>query len=176
MSFEHAGPMSSEHARLCIACQEPADAADRFCSHCGAPLPVAQDHSEPAAESTFLGTAGPHSSGSIPVVGSGYVTGIAPGASVLVVSRGANAGSSYLLTGDIVVAGRAPDADLFLDDITVSRQHAEFRRVGAGWTLSDTNSLNGTYVNRGRVESVSLSPGDEVQIGKYRFVYLIGGE
>lgn len=168
--------MSSDPARHCVACQEPADATDRFCSHCGAPLPIADEHAEGSVESTFLGTAGPHSSGSIPVVGSGYVSGITPGAAVLVVSRGANAGSSYLLTGDIVVAGRAPDADLFLDDITVSRQHAEFQREGGEWTLRDTNSLNGTYVNRGRVESVALAPGDEVQIGKYRFVYLIGGE
>jgi pSer/pThr/pTyr-binding forkhead associated (FHA) protein len=109
-------------------------------------------------------------------VGSGYVTGIAPGSAVLVVSRGTGAGSSYLLTGDIVVAGRAPDADLFLDDITVSRRHAEFLRDGESWTIRDTDSLNGTYVNRHRVESTTLQPGDEVQIGKYRFAYLIGGE
>ena len=167
--------MTSEQTRHCVACQEPADAEDRFCSHCGAPLPIGDERVEGATESTFLGTAGPHSSGSIPVVGSGYVSGVAPGTSVLVVSRGANAGSSYLLTGDIVVAGRAPEADLFLDDITVSRHHAEFRRDGEAWTLRDTNSLNGTYVNRGRVDEVPLSAGDEVQIGKYRFVYLIGG-
>ena len=97
-------------------------------------------------------------------------------ASVLVVSRGIGAGSSYLLTGDIVVAGRAPDADLFLDDVTVSRRHAEFRREPHGWVLRDTESLNGTYVNRSRVDSRPLVPGDEVQIGKYRFVYLVGGE
>lgn len=168
--------MTSDQVRLCVACQEPADAGDRFCSHCGAPLPIIEGHDDPASEATFLGTAGPHSSGAIPAVGSGYVSGIAPGTSVLVVSRGANAGSSYLLTGDIVVAGRAPDADLFLDDITVSRNHAEFRRENDTWNLRDTNSLNGTYVNRSRVDSVDLAPGDEVQIGKYRFVYLIGGE
>lgn len=166
--------MSDDHGqRLCITCSEPAEAGDRFCSHCGAPLPV---DAEAPEESTFLGTAGPHSSGAIPAVGSGYVTGIAPGSAVLVVSRGAGAGSSYLLTGDIVVAGRAPDADLFLDDITVSRKHAELRRDGATWSIRDTDSLNGTYVNRQRVDSITLQPGDEVQIGKYRFAYLIGGE
>ena len=166
--------MSVEHGpRTCLACAEPAEDNDRFCSHCGAPLPVDAESPE---ESTFLGTAGPHSSGAIPAVGSGYVTGIAPGSAVLVVSRGAGAGSSYLLTGDIVVAGRAPDADLFLDDITVSRRHAELLRDGSSWTIRDADSLNGTYVNRHRVESTALQPGDEVQIGKYRFVYLIGGE
>jgi hypothetical protein len=166
--------MNPESPRTCRSCGESADLDDRFCSHCGAALPPVGDAAE--AESTFLGMTGPHSSGSIPVVGSGYVTGISPGASVLVVSRGSNAGASYLLSGDIVVAGRAPDADLFLDDITVSRNHAEFQRDVDGWRLIDTDSLNGTYVNRTRVDSVLLKPSDEVQIGKYRFVYLIGGE
>jgi hypothetical protein len=167
---------TGESRRSCITCGEAADPDDRFCSHCGAPLPVPDESGDGAMDSTFLGTAGPHSSGSIPVVGSGYVTGITPGSSVLVVSRGANAGASFLLSGDIVVAGRAPDSDLFLDDITVSRHHAEFRRDGQTWILKDADSLNGTYVNRSRVDSVTLNPGDEVQIGKYRFVYLIGGE
>ena len=156
----------------CPACGEPAEDRDRFCSRCGAPLPAGDD----PRESTFLRTHDPHSSGSLPAVGTGIVTGVEPGASVLVVSRGIGAGSSYLLTGDIVVAGRAPDADLFLDDVTVSRRHAEFRREPHGWVLRDTESLNGTYVNRSRVDSRPLVPGDEVQIGKYRFVYLVGGE
>lgn len=123
-----------------------------------------------------MGTAGPHSSGALPAVGSGYVTGVDPGSSVLVVSRGPGAGASYLLTGDIVTAGRSPEADLFLDDITVSRHHVEFRRTGATWTIYDRHSLNGTYVNRERVDEYVLQPGDEVQIGKYRFAYLVGGE
>lgn len=168
--------MTSEPRRACITCGEAADSSDRFCSHCGAPLPIPDDAEQGAIDSTFLGTAGPPSSGSIPVVGTGYVTGVPAGSSVLVVSRGSNAGASFLLSGDIVVAGRAPDSDLFLDDITVSRKHAEFRRDGQTWTLTDADSLNGTYVNRSRVDTVTLNPGDEVQIGKYRFVYLIGGE
>lgn len=167
---------SGQPSRACLTCGESADPQDRFCSRCGAPLPIPEEAAAGGLDSTFLGTAGPHSSGSIPVVGSGYVTGITPGASVLVVSRGANAGASFLLSGDIVVAGRAPESDLFLDDITVSRHHAEFRRDGQAWILKDADSLNGTYVNRSRVDSVTLKPGDEVQIGKYRFAYLIGGE
>jgi len=123
-----------------------------------------------------MGTSGPHSSGALPAVGSGFVTGVEPGASVLVVSRGPGAGASYLLTGDIITAGRSPDADLFLDDITVSRHHAQFLRAGQHWQVQDGHSLNGTYVNRERVEKHTLAPGDEVQIGKYRFAFLVGGE
>jgi hypothetical protein len=160
--------------RSCFSCGQPADDGDRFCSQCGAPLPVTAV--EAPAETTSMGTAGPASSGALPAVGSGYVTGVDAGASVLVVSRGPGAGSSYLLTGDIVTAGRSPEADLFLDDITVSRHHVEFRRAGQSWSVADQDSLNGTYVNRQRVEKHTLQPGDEVQIGKYRFAYLVGGE
>jgi pSer/pThr/pTyr-binding forkhead associated (FHA) protein len=85
-------------------------------------------------------------------------------------------GASYLLVGDLVTAGREPDSDLFLDDVTVSRRHAELRRMAHGWLLRDVGSLNGTYVNRQRIEEVALAPGDEVQIGKYRFAYLVGGD
>lgn len=130
---------------------------------------------EQATEQTSM-EHGPASTGSLPAVGTGIISGVESGQAVLVVRRGAGEGTSYLLTGDVVVAGRAPDADLFLDDVTVSRNHAEFRREEDGWRLRDTESLNGTYVNRHRVDDRLLSPGDEVQIGKYRFVYLIGGD
>lgn len=153
----------------CPSCGTPAEPEDRFCSRCGHALAASP------AEETFVGTSGPASSGALPAVGSGIAAGIAPGASVLVVRRGAGEGQSYLLTGDIVTAGRSPESDLFLDDITVSRQHAEFRREGPGWILRDAGSLNGTYVNRARVDERLLVAGDEVQIGKYRFVYLVGG-
>ena len=154
----------------CPACGPATDHEDRFCASGGHRLAASP------VDETFVGGSGPGTSGALPAVGSGIAAGVAPGASVLVVRRGAGAGQSYLLTGDIVVAGRAADADLFLDDITVSRRHAEFRRGEQGWTLHDADSLNGTYVNRSRVDSVALKPGDEVQIGKYRFAYLIGGE
>ncbi len=67
----------------------------------------------------------------------------------------------------MVGAGRHPDSEIFLDDVTVSRRHAEFRRSGTGYTVGDVGSLNGTYVNRDRIDSVELNDGDEVQIGKY---------
>ena len=74
----------------------------------------------------------------------------------------------------MITAGRHPDSDIFLDDVTVSRRHAEFRREGSGYTVHDVGSLNGTYVNRERVEAATLSNGDEVQIGKFRLVFIAG--
>jgi pSer/pThr/pTyr-binding forkhead associated (FHA) protein len=67
--------------------------------------------------------------------------------------------------------GRSPDCDIFLDDVTVSRRHAEFVRVADGFSVRDVGSLNGTYVNRERIDEATLAGGDEVQVGKYRLVY-----
>ena len=97
-----------------------------------------------------------------------------PGTALLVVRRGPNAGSRFLLDHDITTAGRHRDSDIFLDDVTVSRRHAEFRREGSGYTVHDVGSLNGTYVNRERIEEAPLNGGDEVQIGKFRLVFLTG--
>jgi pSer/pThr/pTyr-binding forkhead associated (FHA) protein len=91
---------------------------------------------------------------------------------ILVVKRGPNAGSRYPLVGDVTRAGRHPESDIFLDDITVSRRHAEFIRRDGEYSVRDVGSLNGTYVNRERIEEVQLSSGDEVQIGKFKLVYL----
>jgi len=92
------------------------------------------------------------------------------------VQRGPNAGSRFLLDVDVVTAGRHPDSDIFLDDVTVSRRHAEFRRDPYGVKVRDVGSLNGTYVNRDRIDEVLLNNGDEVQIGKYRLVYYASGQ
>ena len=148
-------------------CTHPVDPGDRFCRVCGAPV---------AEDITSYGVGGPSSTGSLPPVGSGVAPDVSPGEAVLVVRRGMGEGASYLLTGDLVTAGREPDSDLFLDDVTVSRRHAELRRMSEGWLLRDVGSLNGTYVNRRRIEEAPLAPGDEVQIGKYRFTYLVGGD
>ena len=98
------------------------------------------------------------------------------GAGVLVVTRGPNIGARYLLGGDVVKAGRHPESDIFLDDITVSRRHAEFRRGAFGDEVRDVGSLNGTYVNRERIEQAELKSGDVVQIGKFKLVYLPAAE
>jgi hypothetical protein len=96
------------------------------------------------------------------------------GSALLVVRRGPNAGSRFVLDVDLITAGRHPDSDIFLDDVTVSRRHAQFVRVGSGYAVKDVGSLNGTYVNRHRIDEAQLAGGDEVQIGKYRLVYLVG--
>ena len=101
----------------------------------------------------------------------GAVEALVPGTALLVVQRGPNAGSRYVLETDLTTAGRHPDADVFLDDVTVSRRHAEFRRDAEGFRVVDVGSLNGTYVNRQRIDDALLSGGDEVQIGKYRLLY-----
>jgi pSer/pThr/pTyr-binding forkhead associated (FHA) protein len=104
----------------------------------------------------------------------GRVPSLPPGIALLVVRRGPNAGARFLLDHDVTTSGRHPDSDIFLDDVTVSRRHAEFHRGGTGFTVRDVGSLNGTYVNRERVESATLSNGDEVQIGKFRLVFIAG--
>jgi hypothetical protein len=96
------------------------------------------------------------------------------GRGVLIVKRGPNAGSKFFLDTDETTVGRHQESDIFLDDITVSRSHAEIRREGDGFTLLDVGSLNGTYVNRERVEKADLRAGDEVQIGKFKLVFLTG--
>jgi len=109
-------------------------------------------------------------------VGLGGLEGLGSGSALLVVKRGPNAGSRFQLDKEVVSAGRHPQSDIFLDDVTVSRRHAEFRRTAQGYEVSDVGSLNGTYVNREPIESSSLSNGDEVQIGKFRLVFLIGNQ
>ena len=96
------------------------------------------------------------------------------GAAVLVVRKGPNEGSTYVLDAEVTRAGRHPDSDIFLDDITVSRRHAEIVRRADGFHVVDVGSLNGTYVNRDRVEEAKLGNGDELQIGKFKLVFFTG--
>ena len=102
----------------------------------------------------------------------GGVEGLPEGAALLVVKRGPNAGARFLLDQDTTTAGRHPEADIFLDDVTVSRRHAEFRRNAGEFEVVDVGSLNGTYVNREPRNSQALSTGDEIQIGKFRLVFI----
>lgn len=95
---------------------------------------------------------------------------------LLVIKRGPDAGTRFLLNRDEVTAGRHPSSDICLDDITVSRQHARFTRTDQGFEVTDVGSLNGTYINRESVDTGLLSNGDEVQIGKFRLVYLTGDD
>jgi len=99
------------------------------------------------------------------------VSALPVGSALLIVRRGAGVGSRFLLDQDVTVAGRHPDADIFLDDVTVSRKHAEFIRSGNRFTVTDLGSMNGTYAVGSRVDSADLSHGDEVQIGKFRMTF-----
>ncbi|RJP31218.1 MAG: FHA domain-containing protein [Actinobacteria bacterium] len=96
------------------------------------------------------------------------------GSALLVIRKGPDAGMSFTINRDVIVVGRHPESDIFLDDITVSRRHAEIRREGFTFNLLDTGSLNGTYLNRERIEASPLENGDEVQIGKFRLLFFAG--
>ena len=99
------------------------------------------------------------------------VDSLHPGTALLIVLRGPNTGARFLLDDAEVTTGRGPKSDIFLDDVTVSRQHATFERTGGQFVVKDIGSLNGTYVNRERIDESVLRTGDEVQIGKYRLVF-----
>ncbi|MCW2764786.1 MAG: Forkhead-associated protein [Nocardioides sp.] len=175
---------------FCTVCgkQNPDDA--RFCAQCGARL-VGADSPTPAAdqpldESTATATiqigVGDTSSKietsdrQLNPVDAAAVDALPAGHALLVVQRGPGSGSRFLLDADVISAGRHPDSEIFLDDVTVSRRHAEFNRSGDSFTVHDAGSLNGTYVNRDRIDRVQLKDGDEVQIGKYRLVFFSGHE
>ncbi|NQD41856.1 FHA domain-containing protein, partial [Glutamicibacter halophytocola] len=90
------------------------------------------------------------------------------GSALLIAHSGPNKGARFLLDTDESIAGRHPNADIFLDDVTVSRRHAKFTRNGESFLLSDIGSLNGTYINGDRIDEIQLSSGVQVQIGKFR--------
>lgn len=99
------------------------------------------------------------------------VTALPSGSALLVVRRGPNIGARFLLDADVTVAGRHPDAGIFLDDVTVSRKHAEFHRHGTSFSVKDLGSLNGTYFDGVRIDEALLSDGAEVQVGKFRLTF-----
>ena len=99
------------------------------------------------------------------------VDALPSGNSLLIVRRGPNKGARFLLDADLVTIGRHPNADIFLDDVTVSRRHSEITRAGSVFNVKDLTSLNGTYFEGKRVESAELFNGAEVQVGKYHFTY-----
>jgi uncharacterized OB-fold protein len=159
--------------RQCPRCGHLADELDHYCAACGAELPPLD---EAAYQTGVLGlrVASEGDSMPMPAVDTASVSDLAVGHAVLVVLRGPQEGARYDLDPALapVVVGRSQDCGLFLDDVTVSRHHADLTVDEAGWLLTDAGSLNGSYVNRRRIDAVRLTGGDEVQIGKYRFVYL----
>ena len=162
---------------FCTSCGSENPPDSRFCANCGASL------DQVPAVSGRTDTTSIFSSVTPPTVEpdldfstdahQGAVDALPPGSALLVVKRGPNAGSRFLLDRDVTTAGRHPDSDIFLDDVTVSRRHVDFRREpNGGFSVHDVGSLNGTYVNRQRIDSAVLAGSDEVQIGKFRLVYL----
>jgi hypothetical protein len=158
----------------CTNCGSQNDASARFCSQCGAAMAGDLDHT--GALTSLAATGG--TSGALQPVGQGTDRTVEPGGCVLIIQRGPGQGTEYPLapTRDVVTIGRAPEADIFLDDVTVSRKHAEIRKGAEGWSVRDSGSLNGTYVNRVRVDDQHLRGGEEIQIGKFRFLFLVGPE
>ena len=139
-----------------------------FCSSCGAVV-------EPGGEETTVTFAPVESAGDVAEDELTVTLGEFPATmAMVVVKRGPNAGSKFILDADVTRAGRHPNSDIFLDDITVSRRHAEIVRAGEGFVLRDVGSLNGTYLNRERIEEAKLTNGDELQIGKFKLVFFSG--
>jgi hypothetical protein len=175
------GQAQEAAALVCSRCGHRNAEASRFCNNCGAPLRGGIP-SERASETTStisisgLEAYDSETTGQTPIPAlspeaQAAVEALPPGSALLIVRRGPNSGSRFLLDSEITTAGRHPQSDIFLDDVTVSRRHVEFRAEGGRFTVSDVGSLNGTYVNRERIDSAPLVNGDEVQIGKYRLVF-----
>jgi FHA domain len=100
------------------------------------------------------------------------IAALPSGSALLVVRRGPNVGARFLLDADLTTVGRHPEADIFLDDVTVSRRHAEFLRDGVNFEVKDLGSLNGTYLDSDRISGTeSLHDGAEVQVGKFRLTF-----
>jgi len=99
------------------------------------------------------------------------IAALPSGSALLVVRRGPNVGARFLLDADVTTVGRHPEADIFLDDVTVSRRHAEFLRHGTAFEVKDLGSLNGTYFDGVRIDTALLSDGAEVQVGKFRLTF-----
>ncbi len=140
----------------CTHCGHRNEASARFCSSCGTPLTGVSASADSTVE--------------IPLV-----PDVPTGGALVHVLRGPNAGSTYLLGEAATAIGRHPDSAIFLDDITVSRRHSAIERDDAGsYSICDVGSLNGTYVNRERVERRALADGDEVQVGRFHLVFHVG--
>jgi pSer/pThr/pTyr-binding forkhead associated (FHA) protein len=136
-----------------------------FCARCGATLSGTED-----ATLTLHGIGSEEATGEETELAVS-LDELTAGQGLLVIMRGSEAGSKFLLDKDVTACGRHPSSDIFLDDITVSRRHAEVQREGGRFLVKDTGSLNGTYVNRERVDVAELVSGDELQIGKFKLMF-----
>jgi pSer/pThr/pTyr-binding forkhead associated (FHA) protein len=154
-------------ARHCPECGFVNDDNANYCQRCGSLLAVAE-----AAQESTTATYRIDESGELVPVDLEDVVAEGAGAALVVRAGGGRVGESFALGADRMTIGRRPDADIFLDDVTVSRDHALVVRRGDEFHLDDLGSLNGTYVNRRRIDSHRLDDGDELQVGKYKLTYL----
>jgi hypothetical protein len=148
----------------CTECGFVNSEGANYCQRCGGLLPREASGGEPVTATYKIGE-----TGELVPVDLGDVVARGPG--LVIRSGGGRVGESFALDRERTSIGRRPDADVFLDDVTVSRDHALLIRRGDQWYLDDMGSLNGTYVNRSRIESQRLEEGDEVQIGKYKLTF-----
>jgi ribosomal protein L40E len=145
----------------CPECGFQNPEAANYCARCGAHL-VRPEESETTM--TFTPEEAEEE-------GLGLPEGIG-GPALVVRSGGGRSGETFPLEGQRITVGRSPDCEIFLDDVTVSRKHAALTKDGDGFSIQDEGSLNGTFVNKKRVEEAQLEDGDEIQIGKYRLTFL----
>jgi pSer/pThr/pTyr-binding forkhead associated (FHA) protein len=158
----------------CPSCGHENASGSRFCSSCGTQL--VEDLDKTTLTTAVTGEAADTEAAETPVPEVEVdLSDVPVGTGVLVVTRGEAAGTRILLDEATTTAGRHPDSDIFLDDITVSRRHAEILRDGDTFAVRDAGSLNGTYVNRERIEEVELAHGDVLQVGKYKLHFLVAG-
>ena len=148
----------------CPECGFVNDESANFCQKCGTHLGAHDPGGDPSTATYRIGETGEF----IPV---DLDEVVAQGAALVIRSGGGRAGESFPLDGERMTIGRRPDADVFLDDVTVSRDHAILIHRASDWYLDDCGSLNGTYVNRTRIDSQRLADADELQIGKYKLTY-----
>jgi pSer/pThr/pTyr-binding forkhead associated (FHA) protein len=152
----------------CTECGFLNDEGANYCQRCGALLPHAESAAATAGDPTTA-TYRIDEAGELVPVEMGAVT--ANGPALVIRAGGGRVGESFPIEGERMSVGRRPECEVFLDDVTVSRDHALLIKRGEQWYLDDCGSLNGTYVNRSRIESHRLEEGDEVQIGKYKLTF-----
>ncbi len=152
---------------FCNRCGHRNPPSSGFCSACGSVLDLVSDRTITLAKVDPLLDA-PGIEDDVIV----NLDAITPGEGILVVRSGERIGEQFVLRESLTSLGRHPDSDIILDDITVSRRHVEIEHVDGRYLIRDAGSLNGTYLNQERVDTAELHQGDELQVGKYRFVFL----
>jgi pSer/pThr/pTyr-binding forkhead associated (FHA) protein len=149
---------------ICARCGHRNEAGARFCSSCGSALVEPEE-----TTLTHVAVDDRDSTAELEAIAD-----LPEGQGLVIVARGPNAGSTYLVEAEPVSVGRHPESTIFLDDITVSRRHSVIEREGDEFRIKDVGSLNGTYVNHDRVDATVIKNGDEIQVGRFVLVFRVG--